>query len=75
MTDQNIDLKSLIFEAWNNTPKSRDRSNPEKSSDWIGCLGTSFQGHYNDGDRRVFWRQTEARWRGITRSKATNLNL
>ena len=47
MAGPDIDLKALICDAWNNTPKSNARGNREKSSDWVGCLGTSFQSQYN----------------------------
>ena len=68
MTDMNIDLGTLIREAWKNTlkktvcaegaaEKSLVTTNGDRSSGWIDCLGESFQGHYTNEDQRVFWKR------------------
>ena len=68
MTDMNIDLGTLIREAWKNTLKktvcaegaaeeSNGKINSDRSSDWIDCLGEIFLGHYTNEDQRVFWKK------------------
>ena len=68
MTDMNIDLGTLIREAWKNTlkktvcavgaaEKSLVTTNGDRSSGWIDCLGESFQGHYTNEDQRIFWKK------------------
>ena len=68
MTDMNIDLGTLINEAWENTLKHpvcaeepRERKpgqiHRDRSSGWIDCLGESFQGHCTNEGQRVFWKK------------------
>ena len=71
MTVIDIDLGTLIHEAWKNTLKktvcaegsaenSNGNINSDRSSGWIDCLGTSFQGHFNKDGQCVFWKKNDS---------------